>query len=73
MGSGAGGGTVAARLALKGHKTLLLEAGDDQGESLFQQVPGYHAASTEDPAQSWDFFVSEYCVEQAFCVISLVR
>ncbi|KAF4963347.1 hypothetical protein FSARC_8634 [Fusarium sarcochroum] len=34
VGSGAGGGPLAARLALAGHKTLLIDAGDDQGESL---------------------------------------
>jgi choline dehydrogenase len=29
VGSGAGGGPLAARLALAGHRTLLIEAGDD--------------------------------------------
>lgn len=30
IGSGAGGGPLACRLAMAGHKTLLIEAGDDQ-------------------------------------------
>lgn len=30
VGSGAGGGPLACRLAMAGHKTLLIEAGDDQ-------------------------------------------
>jgi NADPH-dependent 2,4-dienoyl-CoA reductase/sulfur reductase-like enzyme len=57
VGSGAGGGTLAARLALNGKKVLLIEAGDDQGENLHQQVPVFHAYSTEDHSMSWDYYV----------------
>jgi choline dehydrogenase len=60
VGSGAGGGPLAARLALAGHKTLLIEAGDDQGASDNYTVPAYQAKSTEDPLMAWDFFVRHY-------------
>ncbi|KXH34351.1 GMC oxidoreductase [Colletotrichum simmondsii] len=63
VGSGAGGGVLAARLALAGRKTLLIEAGDDQGANENYTVPAYQAKSTEDDAMAWDFFVRHYADE----------
>ena len=59
----AGGGPLAARLALNGHKTLLIEAGDDQGESQNYTVPAFNAKVSEDPNMTWDFFVHHYADE----------
>ncbi|HEY2906444.1 MAG TPA: GMC family oxidoreductase, partial [Vicinamibacterales bacterium] len=74
VGSGAGGGTLAARLAEAGFTVLLLEAGGDpkssSGTNPLQQggttlpedydVPAFHALSTENEAMKWDFFVRHY-------------
>jgi choline dehydrogenase-like flavoprotein len=74
VGSGAGGGTVAARLAEEGFTVLLLEAGGDPrtlagsnpqtpGVNTLPDdydVPAFHALSTENDGIKWDFFVRHY-------------
>lgn len=62
VGSGAGGGPLAARLALAGHRTLLIEAGDDYNTANYT-VPAYSANASEDPEISWNFFVRHYADE----------
>lgn len=62
VGSGAGGGTVAARLAERGYSVLVLEAGGDPQAvaAADYNVPAFHPFATENPAFRWDFFVRHY-------------
>lgn len=74
VGSGAGGGTVASRLAEAGRSVMLLEAGGDprslEGADPIQpdknrlpvdyDVPAFHAFASENEAMKWCFFVHHY-------------
>ncbi len=78
VGSGAGGGTLAARLAEGGRRVLLLEAGGDprllSGTTDYQpginrlpddyDVPSFHGFASENDAMRWSFFVRHYADQQ---------
>jgi choline dehydrogenase len=70
VGSGAGGGTLAARLAEADRSVLLLEAGGDPVATPAERLPGdyqtpaFHAFASENPTMRWDFFVRHYADEE---------
>lgn len=76
IGSGAGGGPLAARLAEANHRVLLIEAGgtDDPAqkeetgkkkkENWYYKVPVFHGRATEDQDMRLDFYVRHYEDEQ---------
>lgn len=74
VGSGAGGGTLAARLAEAGRRVLLIEAGGDActlaGSDPVEphrsrlpcdyEVPAFHAFASENDAMTWRFFARHH-------------
>src|SRR6516164_6925911 len=68
IGAGAGGGPLAANLALapEGFRVALLEAGDDPAkmpgsrEYYSYSVPALHGRASEEDHMSWSFFVEHY-------------
>src|SRR4029079_13436932 len=70
VGSGAGGGTLAARLVEAGASVFLIEAGVDPraGETARMpddyDVPACHPYACENPAMSWNFQVRHYASEE---------
>ncbi|KIJ51515.1 GMC oxidoreductase [Sphaerobolus stellatus SS14] len=60
IGSGPGGGPLAARLAQAGFSVALIEAGDDHGQDNFIQVPALNAQASEYEPIHWQFFVKHF-------------
>jgi choline dehydrogenase-like flavoprotein len=64
IGSGAGGGTVAARLAEAGQHVILLEAGGCPATGARlpcdYDIPAFHPFASENEAMAWNFWVEHY-------------
>ena len=57
VGSGPGGGPLAANLAKAGYSVFLIEAGEDQGNNVNETVPAWGGLASNDETMRWDFFV----------------
>lgn len=58
VGSGPGGGPLAANLARNGYTVLLLDAGDMQPNNSNSRMIADSTLAINDPLTRWDFFVS---------------
>jgi len=60
VGSGPGGGPLAANLARAGYSTLLIEAGSDEGSNPTYSNIANRFKAVNDEATRWDFWVKHY-------------
>ncbi|KAF7346957.1 Choline dehydrogenase [Mycena venus] len=60
VGSGAGGGPVAARLAEHGFSVLVIETGVDQGKNINTTSASLASAAVEDPKIDLNYTIREY-------------
>ncbi|KAK4948998.1 hypothetical protein LTR10_012371 [Elasticomyces elasticus] len=63
IGSGPGGGPLAANLAKANYSVLLLEAGSDGGNDLNETIAAWYPFAPYDVNLRWDFFVKHYSDE----------
>ncbi|OIW27262.1 alcohol dehydrogenase [Coniochaeta ligniaria NRRL 30616] len=60
VGSGPGGGPLAARLAIAGKTVLLIEAGEDQAGAAPYEVPALSLQASEYDPMRWDYYVNHF-------------
>ncbi len=60
VGSGPGGGPLAARLAQAGFSVLLIDAGDDHGTDPVIEIPLLQADASEYSPIHWQYFVNHF-------------
>ncbi|KJA28817.1 GMC oxidoreductase [Hypholoma sublateritium FD-334 SS-4] len=60
VGSGPGGGPLAARLAQAGFSVLLIDAGSDHGTDPVVEIPLLQASASEYTPIHWQFFVNHF-------------
>ncbi|PVH71670.1 GMC oxidoreductase [Cadophora sp. DSE1049] len=60
VGSGPGGGSLAANLAAAGHSVFLLEAGGDASDNFLQRIPQLNAVASERAPHAWQFYVEHF-------------
>ncbi|KAH6673752.1 hypothetical protein B0J14DRAFT_617574 [Halenospora varia] len=60
VGSGPGGSPLAARLAIAGHKVLLIDAGGDYGDTNGYKVPMLWSIAAEYAPMKWGYFINNF-------------